>query len=71
MSQNRVQEASVNYVRALTWFHDMNLHVEASRAQYGSALREDESALRQARDEMYDAQNELNEACLEVAKMNQ
>ena len=65
-----VQELALRYAEALVRFHEVNYHVESARMAHGSALREDELELRRARDEMYDAQNALNDAAQHHAEQN-
>jgi hypothetical protein len=62
-----VQERAQKYAEALVAFHELNLHVQAAGEQ---ALRQDMSALRVARDAMYDAQQALHEAAERQAHMN-
>jgi hypothetical protein len=62
-----VQERAQKYAEALVEFHELNLHVQAAGEQ---ALRQDMSALRVARDAMYDAQQALHEAAERQARMN-
>jgi hypothetical protein len=62
-----VQERAQKYAEALVAFHELNLHVQAAGEQ---ALRQDMSALRVARDAMYDAQQALHEAAERQARMN-
>ena len=62
-----VQELAQHYAEALVEFHALDQHV---RAAGDHALRQDVSALREARDAMYAAQLALNEACQRQAQMN-
>lgn len=62
-----VQELALQYAEKLVEFHELDLHVKAAGA---NALRQDVSALRVARDELYDAQDALNAAALRSAEMN-
>lgn len=66
MKHETVREAALNYAEALVRFHELDRHVRLAGA---NALREDLSALRVARDEMYDAQNELNRAAEVVVEL--
>jgi hypothetical protein len=62
-----VQELAQQYAAALLEFHELDLHVKNAGAH---ALRQDVAALREARDVMYQAQEDLNAACLRSAEMN-
>ena len=62
-----VQELAQQYAEALVEFHALDQHVRAAGEQ---ALRQDVSALRDARDAMYAAQLALDEACQRQAQMN-
>jgi hypothetical protein len=62
-----VQELAQHYAETLVEFHSLNQHVQAAGEQ---ALRQDMSALRVARDAMYDAQQALHEAAERQAHMN-
>jgi hypothetical protein len=62
-----VQELAQRYAEALVEFHELDQHVRAAGDQ---ALRQDVSALREARDAMYVAQQALDEACQRQAHMN-
>lgn len=62
-----VQELAQQYAETLVEFHELDQHVRAAGEQ---ALRQDVSALRDARDAMYAAQLALNEACQRQAQMN-
>lgn len=59
-----VQELALQYAEALTEYHELQTHVAAAG---DAALRQDQSALRIARDEMYAAHAALNEACQHAA----
>jgi len=61
-----VQERAQKYAEALVAFHELNLHVQAAGEQ---ALRQDMSALRVARDAMYDAQQALHKAAERQAQI--
>jgi hypothetical protein len=54
-----VQELALQYAEKLTAYH------EAQQSNWSNKER----ALRVARDEMYDAQNALNEACERAAEL--
>jgi hypothetical protein len=62
-----VQELAQHYAETLVEFHSLNQHVRAAGEQ---ALRQDVTALRDARDTMYAAQSALDEACQRQAQMN-
>lgn len=65
-----VQELALQYAEKLVRFHEVNRHVEYTRMAHGRVLPEDELALRRARDDMYDAQNALNDAAQYQAEQN-
>ena len=62
-----VQELAQKYAETLVEFHELDQHV---RAAGDHALRQDVSALREARDVMYTAEQSLNAACQRQAQMN-
>jgi hypothetical protein len=62
-----VQELAQQYAEALVEFHELDQHVQAAGKQ---ALRQDMSALRVAREAMYEAQSALHEAAERQAHMN-
>ena len=62
-----VQELAQHYAETLVEFYELDQHVRAAGEH---ALRQDVSALRDARDTMYAAQQALDEACQRQALMN-
>ena len=61
-----VQELAQQYAKALVEFHELDQHV---RAAGDCPLRQDVSALRTARDAIYDTQQALDAACQRQARM--
>ena len=57
--QSQLTVLAQELAKATLRYYELKVHVDASKHDHGSALREDESALRRATDEMVDAQNNM------------
>jgi len=58
---NKLHSAAATYANVLVQYHEIRLHCETS------TLREDKQALRDAIDQLYFAQNELDKIAQECA----
>lgn len=59
---------AVQYAQALVEYNSLRMHVEDSKNRFGYAHRSDEFELREATDNLYNAQEALNAEAVRVAE---